>query len=140
MPTSSSVCDESATALGFKPSCDIAGAIDSAVDEPTGGHVLLCLREALSNVARHADASRVAVNVVVDDGRLTLRVADDGVGYRPTAGQHSSGLDNMRVRAESLGGDFSIEALPDRGTVTTWTVPITRQDSAIDEIGSQGPN
>ena len=134
-----SVCNESARTLGFKPSCDIAGAIDSTVDEPTGGHVLLCLRESLSNVARHADASHVAVNVVVDDGRLTLRVADDGVGYRPTTGQHSSGLDNMRVRAESLGGAFSIEALPDRGTVTTWTVPLGAQNSSIDEIGSQGP-
>jgi signal transduction histidine kinase len=134
-----SICNESATTLGFKPSCDIAGAIDSTVDEPTGGHVLLCLREALSNVARHAHASRVAVNVVVDDGRLTLQVADDGVGYRPTTGQHASGLDNMRVRAESLGGAFSIEAQPDRGTVTTWTVPLGAQDSAFDEIGSQGP-
>jgi len=133
------VCNESATALGFKPSCDIAGAIDNAVDEQTGGHILLCLREALSNVARHAHASRVAVNVVVDDVRLTLRVSDDGVGYSPTPGEHSSGLDNMRVRAESLGGAFSIEALPDRGTVATWTVPITWQVPAIDEIGSQGP-
>jgi len=134
-----SVCNESTTPLGFKPSCDIAGAIDSTVDDSTGGHVLLCLREALSNVARHAHATRVAVSVVVDDGRLTLTVADDGVGFRSTTGQHSSGLDNMRVRAESLGGAFSIEAQPDRGTVTTWTVPLGAQDSATNENGSQGP-
>jgi signal transduction histidine kinase len=133
------VCNESATALGFKPSCDIAGAIDSSVDELTGGHVLLCLREALSNVARHAQASRVDVDVVVGDGRLALRVADDGAGYRPTRGQHSSGLGNMQVRAESLGGVFSIEALPDRGTLITWIVPLEAQESPIDEIGSQGP-
>ena len=134
-----SVCNESTTPLGFKPSCDIAGAIDSTVDDSTGGHVLLCLREALSNVARHAHATRVAVSVVVDDGRLTLTVADDGVGFRSTTGQHSSGLDNMRVRAESLGGAFSIEAQPDRGTITTWTVPLGAQDFATNEIGSQGP-
>ena len=131
-----SVCNESATTLGFTPSCAIAGAIDSTVDMPTGGHVLLCLREALSNVARHAHASRVEVNVVVGDGRLTLRVVDDGVGYRRTASQHSSGLDNMLVRAESLGGEFSIEALPDRGTVATWTVPLGARESSVDEIGS----
>ena len=134
-----SVCNESATTLGFTPSCVIAGAIDSTVDKPTGGHVLLCLREALSNVARHAHASRVEVNVVVGDGRLTLRVVDDGVGYRRTAGQHSSGLDNMLVRAQSLGGAFSIEALPNRGTVTTWTVPLGARESSVDEIGSHGP-
>jgi signal transduction histidine kinase len=131
-----SVCNESATPLGFTPSCVIAGAIDSTVDKPTGGHVLLCLREALSNVARHAHASCVEVNVVVGDGRLTLRVVDDGVGYRRTPGQHSSGLDNMLVRAESLGGEFSIEALPDHGTVATWTVPLGARESSVDEIGS----
>ena len=66
------VCDEAATALGFRPSCDIEGPIDSAVVEPTRSHLLLCLREALSNVARHARASAVHVDVAVDDGRLTL--------------------------------------------------------------------
>ena len=135
-----SVCNESATTLGFKPSCDIAGAIDSTVDEPTGGHVLLCLREALSNVARHAHASRVAVNVVVDDGRFTLRVADDGVGYRPTTGQHSSGLDNMRRPRR-----VARRCLLDRSTARPghghhMDRPARRaKHSAIDEIGSQGP-
>ena len=47
--------------------------------------------------------------VSVDGGRLSLHVVDDGVGYRPTPGQPSSGLDNMRVRASALGGTFSIE-------------------------------
>ena len=50
------ICHESSKALGFTPSCDITGPIDSAVVEPTRGHALLCLREALSNVARHARA------------------------------------------------------------------------------------
>ena len=65
------ICDESAKALGFKPSCDIVGPIDSAVAEPTRGHLLLCLREALSNVARHARATAVEVDVSVrPSGRL----------------------------------------------------------------------
>ncbi len=92
-----SVCDESATTLGFDPTCDIAGPIDSAVGEPIRSHLLLCLREALSNVARHAHATSVRVDVSVAAGRLTLRVADDGVGYRPVPGQALSGLDNMLV-------------------------------------------
>ena len=77
------VCDDAATALGFKPMLDIEGPIDSAVDEQVRGHVLLCLREALSNVARHARASAVDVQVSVHSGHLTLRVSDDGVGYHP---------------------------------------------------------
>ena len=89
------VCDDAATPLGFTPRCDIQGPIDSTVVEPTRSHLLLCLRESLSNVARHAQASAVHVDVRVDGGRLTLTVADDGVGYRPTPGRPSSGLDNM---------------------------------------------
>lgn len=119
-----SVCDESVKSLGFKPSCDITGPIDSAVLEPTRGHLLLCLREALSNVARHARAGSADVTVRLDEGRLALTVADDGIGYVPAIERRSSGLDNMLVRAQSLGGTFSIESVAGRGTITTWAVPL----------------
>ena len=112
--TSSHVCEQAAATLGFKPSCDIQGLIDTAVDEPWRSHLLLCLREALSNVARHARATAVFVTVRVGGDRLELRVADDGVGYRPIPGRGASGLDNMRVRAGALGGTFSIDSPPDR--------------------------
>lgn len=133
------VCDESAKALGFTPACDIDGPIDSAAVEPTRGQMLLCLREALSNVARHANASNVEVSVRVGEGRLSLRVADDGVGYRPAPGQASSGLDNMLVRAQALGGHFSITPRPEGGTLTTWDVPLGTHGQRTDQIGSQGP-
>ena len=119
------ICDESSKALGFKPSCDISGPIDSAVIEPLRAHVLLCLREALSNVARHARATRVEVTISVVEGSLALTVADDGVGFVPATHGRSSGLDNMRVRAESLGGTFRIESAPGGGTAATWDVPLT---------------
>jgi signal transduction histidine kinase len=119
------ICDDSAKAIGFRPACDLTGPIDSAIDEPTRGHLLLCLREALSNVARHARADRASVAVHVHGGRVTLTVADDGVGCAPTTDRLSSGLDNMLVRAESLGGRFSIDAPAAGGTVVTWDVPLT---------------
>ena len=119
------VCDDAAKALGFKPLLDIEGPIDSAVDEQVRGHVLLCLREALSNVARHAQASAVDVKITVTSGHLTLRVSDDGVGYHPPSGQRSSGIDNMLVRAEALGGSFSIADREDGGTIVTWDVPLS---------------
>ena len=118
------ICDDAANALGFKPSLDIDGPIDSAVDEQVRGHLLLCLREALSNVARHARASAIDVIVTVTSGRLTLRVSDDGVGYHPPPAQRSSGLDNMLVRAEALGGAFSITDRKEGGTELTWDVPL----------------
>ena len=120
------VCDEATPALGFRPSCDITGPIDSAVADVAGTHLLLCLREALSNVARHAVASSVHVEVGVDPAQLALRVVDDGTGYRPSAGRPSSGLDNMRARADALGGSFSIEPGAQGGTVVIWSVPLER--------------
>ncbi|HEY4332555.1 MAG TPA: GAF domain-containing sensor histidine kinase [Ilumatobacteraceae bacterium] len=133
------LCDDSAKALGFKPACDIEGPVDSAVTEPVRGHVLLCLREALSNVARHAHASAVRVTLRVDQGHVTLRVADDGVGYRPDPDRPSSGLANMSVRADALGGSFSIDAAPAGGTVVMWQVPLAAQATAA-EVGTEGPS
>ncbi|MET0146252.1 MAG: GAF domain-containing protein [Ilumatobacteraceae bacterium] len=118
------ICAEAATALGFAPRCDIRGPIDNTVVEPTRSQLLLCLRESLSNVARHARASAVDVDVSVEGGHVILTVADDGVGYRPTPGRPSSGLDNMRVRAGALRGVFSIESPPEGGTLATWDVPL----------------
>jgi signal transduction histidine kinase len=118
------VCEQAAASLGFKPSCDIQGLIDTSVEEPWRSHLLLCLREALSNVARHAHATSVAVGIRVVRDRLELRVADDGVGYRPIAGRGASGIDNMRVRAGALGGTFSIQTGPTGGTVVAWDVSL----------------
>lgn len=133
------ICDESAKALGFKPTCNIQGPIDSAVNEPVSGQMLLALREALSNVARHAGASAVDVGITIHEGRLGVRVADDGVGYHSAPGRQASGLDNMQVRAETLGGFFSIEPRPGHGTLTTWEVPLETAAIATGEIGTEGP-
>jgi signal transduction histidine kinase len=119
------ICHEASKALGFTPTCDISGPIDSAVAEPTRSHALLCLREALSNVARHARATRVDVAVTVGPGKLSLTVSDDGIGYFPATNGQSSGIDNMLVRAQSLGGTFTIESSAGGGTETIWDVPLT---------------
>ncbi|MCU1500951.1 MAG: putative signal transduction histidine kinase [Ilumatobacteraceae bacterium] len=133
------ICDESATALGFRPTCDITGPVDNAVTPTIRTNLLLCLREALSNVARHAKASAVDVDIDVHDGRLRLVVADDGVGHRPTPGSRSSGLDNMLVRAQAGDGSFSIGDRTGGGTVITWEVPIAGSEPAGGEIGSPAP-
>jgi len=134
------ICEESSKAMGYRPSCDIVGPVDTAVIEPVRGHLLLCIREALSNVARHARASSVQMEVKVNGGRLTLRVIDDGVGHAPRPGHVSSGLDNMLVRAESLGGHFTIARGEDAGTVAVWEVPLGNMPTDGTRIGSQGPS
>jgi two-component system sensor histidine kinase DevS len=93
------------------------------VPEPVRPALLAVLREALSNVARHARASAVTVTVVAHAGRVELRVADDGIGIGSEV-RSVSGLRNMRRRAEELGGTCTIERAAPTGTQATWSVPI----------------
>ncbi|WP_425559787.1 GAF domain-containing sensor histidine kinase [Kitasatospora terrestris] len=132
---------QAAAALGFKPAITFTGPVESLVGEQTSRQLLAALREMLSNTARHARASRVAVDVdatvhLGDRGRplsgdpeapvragrpgVLLTVTDDGVGI-PDGGRRS-GLRNLTRRAETLGGDAWHETGPNgKGTRVRWT-------------------
>jgi len=89
-------------------------------------HILRVLQEALTNVLKHAGASRITVSTGVDllDGTVWLRVADDGHGF-PAQGSPSAGrgLGNMRRRAEALGGTLEMDTGPG-GTNITLRLPL----------------
>lgn len=106
--------------LGFPPRLSTRGPLDTAVGEQLRAHILAVVRETLSNVAKHAEATRVEVAVTVGDD-VTIQVADDGGGIDPTATQ--SGLRNLRKRARSLGGMLRIDGGQPHGTIVTWRVP-----------------
>ncbi|MGA8114773.1 MAG: GAF domain-containing sensor histidine kinase [Actinocatenispora sp.] len=108
--------------LDFGVRLTLDGPVETLVSEDIRPTALAMLREALSNVARHAQASVVRVTIRVDAGRLSIRVVDNGVGAG-TPGQ-SGGLANMRRRAEERGGEFVIGAGPDGGTEVDWQVPL----------------
>jgi signal transduction histidine kinase len=84
----------------------------------TVAELLAIVREALSNVARHAEAMNCRVLLDSEPDRLRLEVHDDGRGFDPSrrgeGGHH--GLANMRSRGESLGATFEVVSAPDRGT------------------------
>ncbi len=108
--------------LGFMPEFRVEGEVAS-VPDPVVPHLLAVLREALSNTARHADASEVDVRLVIGDD-VVLTVVDDGRGL-DGAGRRG-GLDNMSRRAEVLDGHCVVEAgVHGRGTSVTWRVPST---------------
>lgn len=86
-------------------------------------HVLAIVNEALSNVARHAQARHVWIVADRDDGYLTVTVADDGVGLSNRGDEAGFGLRNMRDRARLLGGTLFVEPRVPRGTVVTARVP-----------------
>ena len=118
------LCAESVRSLGFEPSVSVSGPIDTEVSEHVAGHMLAVLREALTNVARHAHANRVHVGLVVAEHRLSLTVTDDGIGLPPGSGPASRGLTNMAERAKMLGGSFTIAAGAESGTEMNFEVPL----------------
>ncbi|MFC6286309.1 GAF domain-containing sensor histidine kinase [Nocardioides sp. GCM10027113] len=108
--------------LGFTPTVQTSGPIDTAVPPDVRDQLLPVLREAVSNVARHALADHADVEVSVGDHELQLVVADDGVGMGQ--GQRESGLRNVRRRALDLGGTFEVRPGDPRGTTVVWRVPL----------------
>jgi signal transduction histidine kinase len=116
---------EASGALGFLPEVLFTGPVDTMIDEPMGRELLATIREALSNVARHAGASSVTVEVEAGP-EIVLRVSDDGRGL-PAELRNGLGLRNMASRAEALGGRFDArQGSNGGGTVVEWTVPPTR--------------
>jgi len=115
------VADEMTGPLGFPPTLELEGRLDDDVPHDVSDHLLSVLREALSNAARHAGASRVEVQVRAQ-GDLTLTVRDNGCGIK--AGGRRSGLSNLEQRAVELGGMFRVASAPDGGTELDWRVPL----------------
>jgi signal transduction histidine kinase len=116
-------CDAALDTLGFRPTLETSGPVESAVPDDIVPELIAVLREALSNVARHARARNVRVSVRIADHQVVLQVEDDGVGTDP--GLARGGLVNMGERASDLGGDFEIGPRADGpGTLLLWRVPL----------------
>lgn len=101
------------------PAVSLNGPVD-AVREDLAAHLLPVLTEGLSNALRHsgADAIEVAVTVTADQVQLVIR--DNGQGFEEP--EKTSGLANIRHRAELLGGTCSIDSTPGEGTRVRWCV------------------
>lgn len=112
---------EAARTLGHDPTMRFYGPIASSVPDTVAEHLVAVLREALSNVARHAHASKTTVHLNVS-GHLVLHVTDNGVGIG--ASSPSNGLRNMASRAESLGGGTEVTRPSGGGTCVKWWVPV----------------
>lgn len=86
-------------------------------------HLLLVLKESLSNVARHAHASEVEIDIRFSAGALRLSIRDDGRGFDLEAPTSGHGLASLRARAEKLGGTIRIDSRPGGGTRIELEVP-----------------
>jgi signal transduction histidine kinase len=114
--------EEYAPLLKFTPTIRTQGPIDTVVPRDVRDQLVPVLREALSNLARHAAADHGEVHVVADDRELRMTVVDDGVGVAPDVAE--SGLRNARRRASALGGRLELSPRTPRGTSFVWRVPL----------------
>ena len=117
------VVEELNGVLPRAPRVRFNGPIDTVVGSQVAGHLVPVVREALTNVAKHADAADIELELAADQAGVRLRIADDGMGIQPDA-RAGFGLRNLRERADALGGTMEVgSAGTDGGTVLLWFVP-----------------
>ncbi len=123
-----SVVDAAEQLLGFPPTVRLSGLLDTTISPEIAEHVTSVLNEALSNVAKHAQATRVSVEVEAFD-HVVVRVVDDGIGI-PADGRRS-GVQNLLERAELLGGSFEVAQGPVGGTELIWRAPLPQGEASV---------
>ena len=99
---------------------------DIGMDDKRDTVLFRILQEALTNVARYAQADKVKVSLSTLDSQLVLSIEDDGTGIRKERRRHSDsiGIIGMRGRCEAIGGKFQIETIDGGGTRVICMVPL----------------
>jgi two-component system sensor histidine kinase DevS len=106
---------------------ELQGDAEEVANMPVNNAMALfhIFQEALANVARHADATKVNVRVWRTDQRVMLRVSDDGVGFNSARAEQriGHGLANMQTRAENISGGLEVISIRKQGTTILAWVP-----------------
>ena len=126
-----SVVHELGDVVGFDVRVTFEGPVDTTVGDQMAEHLLATIREAVTNIGRHAGATEATISISADSRRCVLRVTDNGRGLDLGLSQEGAssgglGLVNLRRRAEKLDGQLTLESPESGGTVLTWQVPIKK--------------
>jgi PAS domain S-box-containing protein len=105
------------------------------VGDPRATPLFRILQESLTNVIRHAQATRVIIELYKKDRRLVMKITDNGVGIHPKdlTTSNSFGLVGMEERLYALNGEFHIDSVPGKGTTLFICIPLER-DSRLDDL------
>ena len=119
------VVAQASRVLGFTPALRMQGPVESVLPPEIRTEMVASMREALGNVARHAEATSAAVTVELVGNRVVMCVVDNGIGP-PTdrdAMRGGHGLTNLLARAESFGGDCTLTPRDEGGALLRWSAP-----------------
>jgi signal transduction histidine kinase len=99
-----------------------------ALAETLRGEILQIVREGLTNVARHAAATRALVNVEVGEDAVTIRIEDDGRGMPAGNGDGRAAIRPWTIlqRTERLAGQLQVDSAPGEGTCISVSIPLRR--------------
>ena len=127
------VLDAQGISWQFLASADIEKV---KLDPEQRRHLFLIFKEALNNIARHAAAKTVSMNLSINGNQLLAEIADDGCGFTPQTSEAAvavvpksrggNGLGNMQARAAELHGTLTIDSAPGRGTRLILSLPLKR--------------
>jgi len=106
--------------LGVQAHLAMQSGLSEEVNEHCAHHTIQALREILSNIVRHSEATHIDVNIDSDGDYLVLSVRDNGVGFDEVSGA-GRGLRNLVTRAHDLGGECVVESDLGSGTLVMWT-------------------
>lgn len=115
---------------------EVEFTIDPALRLQTSAElqIVRIIQESLTNVRKHARATKAGVDVRRQDDRLVVSIRDDGTGFNPEATARGEfpkfGLTTMRERASSIHGLLDIESAPGRGTTVRFTMPLSAAGAA----------
>ncbi|HVM47522.1 MAG TPA: two-component regulator propeller domain-containing protein [Candidatus Acidoferrum sp.] len=121
---------------------NIRWRLDVAADLPeveltteTRHNVLLVVKEAVNNTAKHARAAEVTLRVAAEKGVMSIEVSDNGLGFNPqAAGEQGNGLKNMAARMAEIGGQFEVRSAPEKGTTVCLRLPLPQPDGATSNL------
>ena len=99
---------------------DYRSEFDGRLADETETHLFRIVQEALTNVARHSGATKVSIGLHAEDGRVRLKLSDNGQGF-VVGTRLGMGLSGMRARARSAGGELTFTSSPGKGvTIEAW--------------------
>ncbi|GAA1166953.1 sensor histidine kinase [Nesterenkonia sandarakina] len=117
------VMTELSPRLSTIPRLIFTGPVDLILEGALADDAVAVLRESLSNVARHAQAETVSVEITATEAQITITVDDDGIGV-PSDSTRRSGTKNLSARAQAWGGDFTLSPRIAGGTRALWQAPV----------------